>query len=401
MAIQRGAPVVGINDSGGARIQEGVDSLWAYGEIFTRNTLASGVIPQISVIMGPCAGGAVYSPAITDFTFMVDQTSHMFITGPQVIKAVTGEQVSMEDLGGAKVHNQRSGVAHFLAQDEETCLQDVRRLLAYLPSNNMDDAPLADLGDDPGRADAALDQVIPEDPNQPYDMRDIIGGVVDAGELMEVMRFFAPNLIVGFARLNGQTVGIVAQQPRILAGALDINAADKGARFIRFCDAFNIPLITFCDTPGFMPGVNQEHGGIIRHGAKMLYAYAEATVPKVAVITRKAYGGAYIVMSSKHLRGDINYAWPNSEIAVMGPEGAVNVIHRKEIAAAEDPEGKRAELVESYRERFANPYVAAGKGYIDAVILPRETRARLIEALAVLENKRAGLPPKKHGNIPL
>jgi propionyl-CoA carboxylase beta chain len=401
MALQNGAPVVGINDSGGARIQEGVDSLWAYGEIFTRNTLASGVIPQISVIMGPCAGGAVYSPAITDFTFMVDQTSHMFITGPQVIKAVTGEEVSMEDLGGAKVHNQRSGVAHFLAQDEETCLQDVRRLLAYLPSNNMDDAPLADLGDDPGRADAALDEVIPEDHNQPYDMRDIINGVVDAGEMMEVMRFFAPNLIVGFARLNGQTVGIVAQQPRILAGALDINASDKGARFIRFCDAFNIPLITFCDTPGFMPGVNQEYGGIIRHGAKMLYAYAEATVPKVAVITRKAYGGAYIVMSSKHLRGDINYAWPNAEIAVMGPGGAVNVIHRKEIAAAEDPEAKRAELVESYRERFANPYVAAGKGYIDAVILPRETRARLIEALAVLENKRAGLPPKKHGNIPL
>jgi len=404
MAIQSGAPVVGINDSGGARIQEGVDSLWAYGEIFTRNTLASGVIPQISVIMGPCAGGAVYSPAITDFTFMVDQTSHMFITGPQVIQAVTGEEVSMEDLGGAKVHNQRSGVAHFLAQDEETCLQDVRRLLAYLPSNNMDDAPLADLGDDPGRADAALDEVIPEDPNQPYDMRDIISSVVDAGEMMEVMRFFAPNLIVGFARLNGQTVGIVAQQPRILAGALDINAADKGARFIRFCDAFNIPLITFCDTPGFMPGVNQEHGGIIRHGAKMLYAYAEATVPKVAVITRKAYGGAYIVMSSKHLRGDVNYAWPSAEIAVMGPEGAVNVIHRKEISAAEDQahaEAMRAELVASYREKFANPYVAAGKGYIDAVILPRETRARLIEALAVLENKRAGLPPKKHGNIPL
>jgi propionyl-CoA carboxylase beta chain len=325
----------------------------------------------------------------------------MFITGPQIIKAVTNEEVSMEDLGGAKVHNQRSGVAHFLSQDEETCLQDVRRLLAYLPSNNMDDAPLADLGDDPGRADVALDEVIPEDPNQPYDMRDIVSGVVDAGEMMEVMRFFAPNLIVGFARLNGQTIGIVAQQPRILAGALDINAADKGARFIRFCDAFNIPLITFCDTPGFMPGVNQEHGGIIRHGAKMLYAYAEATVPKVAVITRKAYGGAYIVMSSKHLRGDINYAWPGSEIAVMGPEGAVNVIHRKEIAAAEAPEAKRAELVESYRERFANPYVAAGKGYIDAVILPRETRARLIEALAVLENKRAGLPPKKHGNIPL
>jgi acetyl-CoA carboxylase carboxyltransferase component len=406
LALQNGAPVIGINDSGGARIQEGVDSLWAYGEIFTRNTLASGVIPQISVIMGPCAGGAVYSPAITDFVFMVDQTSHMFITGPQVIKAVTGEEVSMEDLGGAKVHNQRSGVAHFIAPDEETCLQDVRRLLSYLPANNMDDAPLVDTGDDPARADPALGDVIPEDPNQPYDMREIIATVVDqdpAGTdtLMEVMRFYAPNLIVGFARMNGQAVGIVAQQPRLLAGALDINSSDKGARFIRFCDAFNIPLITFCDTPGFMPGVNQEYGGIIRHGAKMLFAYAEATVAKVSVITRKAYGGAYIVMSSKHLRGDVNYAWPGAEIAVMGPAGAVNIIHRKEIAAAEDAEAKRAELVAEYRANFANPYVAASKGYIDAVIMPQETRARIIESLAVLENKRAGLPPKKHGNIPL
>jgi propionyl-CoA carboxylase beta chain len=401
LALQNGAPVIGINDSGGARIQEGVDSLWAYGEIFTRNTLASGVIPQISVIMGPCAGGAVYSPAITDFVFMVDQTSHMFITGPQVVQAVTGEQVSMEDLGGAKVHNQRSGVAHFIAKDEETCLQDVRRLLSYLPANNMDDPPLVDTGDDPARADETLGTIIPDDPNQPYDMRDILRGVVDQGEVMEVMRYFAPNLIVGFARMNGQTVGVVAQQPRLLAGALDINSADKGARFIRFCDAFNIPLITFCDTPGFMPGLNQEYGGIIRHGAKMLYAYAEATVAKIAVITRKAYGGAYIVMSSKHLRGDVNYAWPNAEIAVMGPEGAVNVLHRRELAASDDADAKRAELVAAYREQFANPYVAAGKGYIDAVILPQETRARIIESLAVLENKRAGLPPKKHGNIPL
>ena len=377
MAMKNGAPVIGINDSGGARIQEGVDSLWAYGEIFTRNTLASGVIPQISVIMGPCAGGAVYSPAITDFVFMVDQTSHMFITGPQVVQAVTGEKVSMEDLGGAKVHNQRSGVAHFLAKDEETCLQDVRRLLSFLPANNMDDAPLIDLGDDPGRADEALDDHRPRGPQpalryarHPRARRATAGGLV-----MEVMRYFAPNLIVGFARMNGQTVGIVAQQPRILAGALDINAADKGARFIRFCDAFNIPLITFCDTPGFMPGLNQEYGGIIRHGAKMLYAYAEATVPKISVITRKAYGGAYIAMSSKHLRGDVNYAWPNAEIAVMGPEGAVNIVHRKEIAASRRRGGQAPELVAAYREKFANPYVAAGKGYIDAVILPRR-RAR-------------------------
>jgi acetyl-CoA carboxylase carboxyltransferase component len=401
LAIKNGAPVIGINDSGGARIQEGVDSLWAYGEIFTRNTLASGVIPQISVIMGPCAGGAVYSPAITDFVFMVRDTSHMFITGPKVIESVTGEDVSLEDLGGAMVHNQRSGVAHFLEPDEETAMQDVRRLLSFLPSNNMDDPPLVDLEDDPGRADAALDDIVPDDPNVPYDMREVLRLVTDGGDFMEVMRFFAPNLMVGFARMNGQVVGIVAQQPRVLAGAIDINAADKGARFIRFCDAFNIPLITFCDTPGFLPGVNQEHAGIIRHGAKMLYAYAEATVPKIAVITRKAYGGAYIVMSSKHLRGDVNLAWPSAEIAVMGPDGAVSIVYRKELESAEDPEAKRAELAEEYRTQFANPFVAAGKGYIDAVILPRETRPRIIEALAVLENKRDGLPPKKHGNIPL
>jgi len=401
MAMKNGAPVIGINDSGGARIQEGVDSLWAYGEIFTRNTLASGVIPQISVIMGPCAGGAVYSPAITDFVFMVDKTSHMFITGPQVIEAVTGEEVSFEDLGGAKVHNQRSGVAHFLEPDEETCLQDVRLLLSYLPSNNMDDPPFVDLQDDPGRSDPDLDTVIPDDPQAPYNMRDVIQHVADGGELLEVARYFAPNLIVGFARMSGQSVGIVAQQPRMLAGALDINSADKGARFIRFCDAFNIPLITLCDTSGFLPGVNQEHGGIIRHGAKMLFAYAEATVPKIAVITRKAYGGAYIAMSSKHLRSDVNYAWPNAEIAVMGPEGAVNIVNRREIEAAEDTEAKRAELVQEYREKHATPHIAAARGYIDAVIVPHETRPRIIEALAVLENKRDGLPPKKHGNIPL
>jgi propionyl-CoA carboxylase beta chain len=401
MAMKNGAPVIGINDSGGARIQEGVDSLWAYGEIFTRNTLASGVIPQISVIMGPCAGGAVYSPAITDFVFMVDKTSHMFITGPQVIEAVTGEEVSFEDLGGAKVHNQRSGVAHFLEPDEETCLQDVRLLLSYLPSNNMDDPPFVDLQDDPGRSDPDLDTVIPDDPQAPYNMRDVIQHVADGGELLEVARYFAPNLIVGFARMSGQSVGIVAQQPRMLAGALDINSADKGARFIRFCDAFNIPLITLCDTSGFLPGVNQEHGGIIRHGAKMLFAYAEATVPKIAVITRKAYGGAYIAMSSKHLRSDVNYAWPNAEIAVMGPEGAVNIVNRREIEAAEDSEAKRAELVQEYREKHATPHIAAARGYIDAVIVPHETRPRIIEALAVLENKRDGLPPKKHGNIPL
>jgi len=401
MAIKNGTPVVGINDSGGARIQEGVDSLWAYGEIFTRNTLASGVIPQISVILGPCAGGAVYSPAITDFVFMVRETSHMFITGPKVIQSVTGEEVSLEDLGGATVHNQRSGVAHFFEQDEETALQDVRRLLAFLPSNNMDDPPVGNTEDDPNRSDAELDGIVPEDPGTPYDMKEVIRRVVDNGDMMEVMRLFAPNMIIGLARMNGQVVGIVAQQPRVLAGAIDINAADKGARFIRFCDAFNIPLVTFCDTPGFLPGVNQEHAGIIRHGAKMLYAYAEATVPKVAVITRKAYGGAYIVMSSKHLRGDVNLAWPSAEIAVMGPEGAVSVVYRKEIEAAPDPEAKRAELVATYRQQLANPYVAARKGYIDAVILPRETRGRIVEALAMLENKRDGLPPKKHGNIPL
>ncbi|MBN1583397.1 MAG: acyl-CoA carboxylase subunit beta [Anaerolineae bacterium] len=401
LALKNGAPVIGINDSGGARIQEGVDSLWAYGEIFTRNTLASGVIPQISVIMGPCAGGAVYSPAITDFVFMVEGTSHMFITGPKVVESVTGEKVTLEELGGADVHGRRSGVAHFSSATEEDTLAQVRRLISFLPANNMDDAPLIDLGDDPGRADETLESIVPEDINQPYNMKEIILRVVDGGDFMEVMAGFAPNLIVGFARMNGESVGVVAQQPRVLAGAIDINASDKGARFIRFCDAFNIPIITFCDTPGFMPGVNQEHAGIIRHGAKMLYAYAEATVPKITVITRKAYGGAYITMGSKHLRSDVNYAWPSAEIAVMGPDGAVSVVNRKEIAAAKDQAAKHAELVAVYRDKFANPYVAASKGYIDAVILPGETRARIIESLAMLENKRDGLPPKKHGNIPL
>jgi acetyl-CoA carboxylase carboxyltransferase component len=401
LAMKNGAPLIGVNDSGGARIQEGVDSLWAYGEIFTRNTLASGVIPQISVIMGPCAGGAVYSPAITDFIFMVEETSHMFITGPEVIRAVTGEEVTQEALGGAAAHSVKSGVAHFMGADEPQTLAMVQRLLSFLPPNNMEDPPRLEPTDDPGRVDDTLDTLVPDDPSKPYDMRDIILRVVDNGDFMEVHEHYATNLIVGFARMDGRPVGIVAQQPKVLAGVVDINAADKGARFIRFCDCFNIPLVTFCDTPGFMPGVAQEHGGIIRHGAKMLYAYAEATVPKVAVITRKAYGGAYIVMSSKHLRGDINYAWPSAEIAVMGPEGAVNIISRKEIQEAEDPEAKRAELLGDYRDKFANPYVAASRGYIDNVIEPHQTRPCVINALEMLQNKRDTNPPKKHGNIPL
>jgi acetyl-CoA carboxylase carboxyltransferase component len=401
LAMKNGAPLIGIDDSGGARIQEGVDSLWAYGEIFTRNTLASGVIPQLSVIMGPCAGGAVYSPAITDFVFMVQGTSHMFITGPAVIKAVTREEVTQEELGGAMAHNTKSGVSHFAASDEESCLAQVRRLLSFLPQNNVEDPPYAPPTDDPQRMDEELDTLVPDDPGRPYDMKEIIARVVDDGDFLEVHQHFAQNLIVGFARLDGYPVGIVAQQPMALAGVIDIDASDKGARFIRFCDCFNIPLVTLCDTPGYMPGVAQEHGGIIRHGAKMLYAYAEATVPKVAVITRKAYGGAYIVMSSKHLRGDINLAWPSAEIAVMGPEGAVSIVFNRDIKAAEDEEARRAELVQEYRDKFANPYVAAARGYLDAVIVPHETRPRLIQALRMLENKRDSLPPKKHGNIPL
>jgi acetyl-CoA carboxylase carboxyltransferase component len=401
LALANGAPIIGLNDSGGARIQEGVDALAAYGEIFYRNTIASGVIPQISVILGPCAGGAVYSPAITDFIFMVQGTSHMFITGPDVVRAVTREEVDAEALGGALIHGQKSGVSHFACRDEETALSDVRRLLGFLPGNNADDPPWREPSDPPGRLAAELDQLVPEAPDRAYDMRRIIDAVVDDGDFMEVHAGFAPNLLVGFARLSGHTVGIVAQQPESLAGVLDIDAGDKGARFIRFCDCFNVPLVTLADTPGFLPGIGQEHGGIIRHGAKMIFAYAEATVPKLAVVTRKAYGGAYIVMSSKHLRSDVNLAWPGAEIAVMGPEGAVNVLHRKRLSGAEDPAALRADLIAEYRRRFANPYVAAARGYLDGVIVPRETRPRLIAALKMLQGKRAALPMKKHSNIPL
>jgi propionyl-CoA carboxylase beta chain len=401
LAARNGAPVIGLNDSGGARIQEGVVSLGAYADIFLRNTLSSGVIPQISAIMGPCAGGAVYSPAITDFVIMVEESSYMFITGPDVLKAVTREEVSFEELGGAKAHNSVSGVAHFAAKDEEDCMDIIRRLLSYIPQNNMEDPPLVPTTDDPQRMDEELDTIVPDNPTKPYDMRQIIRHVVDEGDFLEVQEHWAQNIIIGFARLNGRSVGIVAQQPAVLAGVLDINASDKAARFVRFCDCFNVPIITFVDVPGFLPGVSQEHGGIIRHGAKLLYAYCEATVPKVTIITRKAYGGAYVVMSSKHIRGDISYAWPSAEIAVMGTEGAVNIIFRKEITAAEDPEAERVKLGEEYREQVAHPYVAASRGYIDDIIEPRETRPRLIEALETLQNKRDRNPPKKHGNIPL
>jgi len=401
LAMRNGAPVIGLNDSGGARIQEGVVSLGGYAEIFLRNVLASGVIPQISAIMGPCAGGAVYSPAMTDFIIMVKGTSFMHITGPDVIRAVTREEVTSEELGGAMVHSTISGVAHFAANDERECLQLIRRLLSYIPQNNLEDPPYVVPTDDPLRMDEALDSIVPDSPTKPYDMKEVIRRVVDNGEFLEVHEGYAQNIIVGFARLNGRSVGIVAQQPAVLAGVLDIDSSIKGARFVRFCDAFNIPLITFEDVPGFLPGVAQEHGGIIKHGAKLLYAYCEATVPKITVITRKAYGGAYDVMSSKHVRGDINLAWPTAEIAVMGPEGAVNIIFRKEIERAEDPEAERARLVAEYREKFANPYVAASWGYIDDVIEPRETRPRLISALEMLQNKRDSNPPKKHGNIPL
>ncbi len=400
-AMKVGLPVIGLNDSGGARIQEGVESLGGYAEIFLRNTLASGVVPQISAIFGPCAGGAVYSPAITDFIFMVERTSHMFVTGPAVIKSVTHEEVSFEDLGGAGVHSMTSGVAHFAAADEPACLRSIRRLLSFLPSNNLDPAPRVPTQDDPFRADPELQDLVPDNPQKPYDMRDIIHRVVDDGEFMEVHADFARNLLVGFARFAGQSVGIVAQQPAVLAGCLDINSSIKGARFIRFCDAFNIPLVSFVDVPGFLPGVAQEHGGIIKNGAKLLYAYCEATVPKITFITRKAYGGAYDVMSSKHIRGDLNYAWPTAEIAVMGPEGAVNIIFKKEIDAASDPEARRAERIAEYREKFANPYIAAEKGYLDAIIQPMETRARVVRGLDLLKSKRQTNPPKKHGNIPL
>jgi propionyl-CoA carboxylase beta chain len=401
LAMKSGMPVVGLNDSGGARIQEGVVSLGAYAEIFLRNTLASGVVPQISAIMGPCAGGAVYSPAITDFTFMVKDTSFMFVTGPDVVRAVTHEVVDFEELGGAMSHNTRSGVAHFALDDEVSCLQQIRRLLAFLPSNNVDDPPRAESSDRPDREDPELDAIIPDDPTRAYDMHRVIRAVVDEGDFLEVMEHYAGNIIVGFARLNGRSIGVVAQQPSVLAGVLDINSSVKAARFVRFCDCFNIPLLTFVDVPGFLPGVGQEHGGIIRHGAKLLYAYCEATVPKLTVITRKAYGGAYDVMSSKHIRGDANFAWPTAEIAVMGVEGAVNIIYRDRIAKADDPEAVRDELTREYRERYAHPYEAAARGYVDEVIVPRETRPKLIAALEIVRTKRDTNPPKKHGNIPL
>jgi acetyl-CoA carboxylase carboxyltransferase component len=401
LAMKNGAPVIGINDSGGARIQEGVVSLAAYAYVFLRNVLASGVVPQISAIMGPCAGGAVYSPAMTDFILMVKETSFMHITGPDVIKTVTREEVTSEDLGGAMVHNTKSGVAHFAAEDEEDAFYQLRKLLGYLPQNNMEDPPFVPTEDPPNRMDEALDTLVPDSPNKPYNMKDIIRRVVDDGDFFEVQAHWAQNIIIGFARIGGFSVGIVAQQPMILAGVLDIDSSTKAARFVRFCDCFNIPIITFEDVPGFLPGVAQEHGGIIRNGAKLLYAYCEATVPKITIITRKAYGGAYDVMSSKHIRGDINYAWPSAEIAVMGPEGAVNIIFRKQIAEAEDPKAEQARLVEEYRDTFANPFVAASRGYIDDVIEPRETRPRLVEALQMLRNKRDTNPPKKHGNIPL
>ncbi len=401
LAIKNGAPVIGLNDSGGARIQEGVVSLGGYADIFLRNTLASGVIPQISAVMGPCAGGAVYSPALTDFILMVKGSSYMFVTGPDVVRAVTHEDVTFETLGGAMVHNAQSGVAHFVAEDEQECLSTIRRLLSFIPQNNLEDPPRSELSDDPLRMDQELDQVIPDSPIKPYEMRDIIHRVVDHGDFLEVQEHWAQNIVVGFARLGGRSIGVVAQQPNVLARVLDINSAVKGARFVRFCDCFNIPIITFVDVPGFLPGMGQEHGGIIRHGAKLLYAYCEATVPKITVITRKAYGGAYDVMSSKHVRGDINYAWPTAEIAVMGPEGAVNILFKEEIEASPTPEETRQRLIQEYRDKFANPYMAAARGYIDDVIEPRETRPKLIQALEMLKNKRDTNPPKKHGNIPL
>lgn len=401
LALKVGAPVVGLNDSGGARIQEGVASLAGYAEIFLRNTLLSGVVPQISAILGPCAGGAVYSPAITDFTLMVENSSTMFVTGPDVIKTVMHEEVTKEELGGPDVHNRVSGVAHFLASDDQDCLAMVRELLSFLPQNNRDDPPRVETEDPTDREDPLMDGLIPADPGKPYDVKEIIRRVVDDGNFLEVHEHFARNLVVGFARLGGQSVGVVANQPEVLAGCLDINASVKGARFVRFCDAFNIPLLTLVDVPGFLPGTQQELGGIIRHGAKLLFAFAEATVPKLTVITRKAYGGAYCVMASKHLRTDVNYAYPTAEIAVMGAEGAVNVIFRRELQKAEHAEKVRQEKVDEFRERFANPYIAAERGYIDAIILPRETRSKLIQALRMLETKRETMPPKKHGNIPL
>lgn len=402
LALKNGAPVIGLNDSGGARIQEGVLSLAGYADIFLRNTLSSGVVPQISAILGPCAGGAVYSPALTDFTVMVDRTSYMFVTGPDVIKTVTHEDVSKEELGGGVTHNTRSGVAHFLARDDEDCLHLIRDLLAYIPQNNREDPPARDTADPWDREDPSLDTLVPDESNKPYDIKDAIRSLADDGVFLEVHEHWARNIVVGFAHMGGQAVGLVANQPAHLAGCLDIDSSVKGARFVRFCDAFNIPIVTLEDVPGFLPGTAQEYGGIIRHGAKLLYAYAEATVPKVTVITRKAYGGAYCVMGSKHLRTDINYAWPSAEIAVMGPEGAVNIVYRREIAAAADQPAARAEKAQEFRERFANPYVAAERGYVDEVILPRQTRRKVIQALRMLANKvDSSTPRKKHGNIPL
>ncbi len=401
MAIRVGAPVIGLNDSGGARIQEGVDSLGGYADIFLRNTLASGVVPQLSVIMGPCAGGAVYSPALTDYILMVKDTSYMFITGPEVVKQVTHEEVTFEELGGASVHGSRSGVCHLVGENESETLLLVRELLSYFPQNNMEDAPFVPTADDPLRADPELDHIIPDNPNKPYDMKEVIAHIVDDGRFMEVHGDYADNIVVGYARLGGHSVGIVGNQPIVLAGVLDIKASEKAARFIRFCDSFNIPIVTFVDVPGYMPGTEQEHNGIITGGAKLLYAYCEATVPKLTVTTRKSYGGAYCVMSSKHIRGDLNLAWPTAEIAVMGPDGAVEIIFRRELREAADPVAKKAELVAEYRRKFASPYIAAARGYLDDVIEPRETRARLINALEALQNKRAENPPRKHGNIPL
>lgn len=401
LAMQVGAPVIGLSDSGGARIQEGVESLAGYAEIFCRNVLASGVVPQISAIMGPCAGGAVYSPAITDFTIMVKETSYMFITGPDVIKAVTHEEVNSEDLGGAMVHNSRSGVAHFAAEDDKDSILLIKELLSFLPSNNMEDPPRIKTEDPSDRRDMGLRTIVPENPNKPYDMKDVVTSVVDEGYFFEVQEHYAKNIIIGFVRLAGRVVGIVGNQPNVLAGCLDIDSSIKGGRFVRFCDCFNIPILTFEDVPGFLPGTSQEWGGIIKHGAKLLYAYSEATVPRVTVITRKAYGGAYDVMSSRHIRGDMTLAYPTAEIAVMGSDGAVNIISRGQIAQAEDPEAERAKLIEEYKENFANPYKAAELGFVDEVIRPEDTRPRVIAAFEMLDGKRQTNPPKKHGNIPL
>ena len=401
MAVKNGAPIIGLNDSGGARIQEGVVSLRGYGDIFLRNVLASGVVPQISVIVGPCAGGAVYSPAITDFTFMTAGTSQMYITGPEVVRAVTQDEVTHEELGGAGVHSSKSGVAHFAIEGEEDCLAEVRRLLSFIPSNNMEDPPFAEPVDDPERRCDDLASIVPDDSTKPYDIREVIHSIADDGDFLEVHPFWAANITVGFARMGGRPVGIVANNPMVLAGVLDIDSSRKGARFVRFCDAFNIPIVTLTDVPGYLPGTAQEHGGIISHGAKLIYAYSEATIPKVTVIVRKAYGGAYLVMGSKHMRADINFAWPSAEIAVMGPDGAVNIVFRREIEAAADPEAKRKELLEQYREQFANPYITASRGFIDDVIEPRDTRRKIIGALEMLQNKTDSNPPKKHGNIPL